>query len=574
MPIRRMALLRDETTPAIGPTRGWRLVLIRLNDLRSRVALLCVVLIAILVIGLQTLIGRRAADHLAVEIGTGLAEVAQLAADRFDREMLSRSHEIRLAARGMARVDRRDEARIAVMVSGMQSSFNTILWLAYIDTDGRIVAASGRGRQAGERLNDEDIRRMRAAGSRPVVFDTGRRLSMPGNPPGPHMVTVAAPALTPDGRMRGALVGHIGWRWAEDVQRDYGRALRRDRPLDIVVANGDRRVIIGPDALIGQAVPAASVEPATIARNGWVATSWPDRPDRQLTGYAALVGRADMGELGWTVHVRLPAGVAMAPVQDLRRMVMIWGLGGGLLVAIAGWLVAGWIARPLRRIAQAADRIRSGEDAVDIPNVRGATEVELLSYSLRALIDRLTHSRNALDAAVSAAARDALTGLPNRRFFDDVLDLLCARLRDEGNVLGCVFIDLDGFKAVNDTLGHAMGDRVLSATAARLREAVRDTDVPIRLGGDEFVVLLTLDSGDPAGQAARTAERLIALLSMPVPLEDGVLARIGASAGVGLWPLDDRDPRVVLGHADAALYQAKRAGRGRVRVHGGVASAP
>lgn len=541
---------------------------IRLNDLRSRVALLCVVLIAILVIGLQTLIGRRAADHLAAEIGTGLAEVAQLVADRFDREMLSRSNEIRLAARGLARLDRRDEARIAVTVSGMQSSFNTMVWLAYVDTGGRVVAASGRGPQAGERLDDTEFGWLQTAQTRPMVIDTGRRLSMPGSPEGLRLVAVAAPALTPGGRLRGMLIGHIGWRWAADVQRDYGRGLRRNRPSEIVVADGDRRVIIGPDALIGQAVPAASAAPATIARNGWVTTGWPDRDDRQLTGYAAVVGRGDMGALGWTVHVRLPAGVAMAPVQDLRRTVMIWGLGGGLLVAIAGWLVAGWIAQPLRRIAHAADRIRSGEDAVEIPNVRGATEVELLSYSLRALIDRLTRSRNALDAAVSAAARDALTGLPNRRFFDDVLDLLCARLRDEGNVLGCVFIDLDGFKAVNDSLGHAMGDRVLIATAARLREAVRDTDVPIRLGGDEFVVLLTLDSDDPAGQAAATAERLIALLSMPVPLADGVMAHIGASAGVGLWPLDDRDPRVVLGHADAALYQAKRAGRGRVRVHG------
>ena len=169
----------------IGASRRRRILPVRLNDLRSRVALLCVVLIAILVIGLQTLIGRRAADHLAAEIGTGLAEMAQLAADRFDREMLSRSHEIRLAARDLARSSQRDEARIAVMVSGMESSFNTLLWLAYVDTDGRIVAASGRGRQAGEWLSDDDIRRLRAAESRPVVFDAGRRLSVPGSPGGP-----------------------------------------------------------------------------------------------------------------------------------------------------------------------------------------------------------------------------------------------------------------------------------------------------------------------------------------------------------------------------------------------------
>ncbi|MEN2991780.1 hypothetical protein WG926_25945 [Tistrella sp. BH-R2-4] len=116
-----------------------------MNDIRSRVALLCVVHLAILVIGLQTLIGRRAADHPAAEIRTGLAEVAQLAADRFDREMLSRSHEIRLAAGGPGRLDPRDHARIAAMIASVQSSFGIILWLGIWARTGRWWPRAARG---------------------------------------------------------------------------------------------------------------------------------------------------------------------------------------------------------------------------------------------------------------------------------------------------------------------------------------------------------------------------------------------------------------------------------------------
>lgn len=537
-------------------------------------ALLAVVLIAVLVIGLQTLIGRRAADQMAAEIGAGLAEVAQQVADRFDREIWSRSNEIRLAARNLARIDlarigRGDEARMAGIVGGLQSTFPSVVWVGYVGADGRCLAASGRGPQIGDAFPDRDLL---AAADRPLVMDTHRRTAGEDGSPGPHLLAVAAPAVAPDGRQRGTLVAWLGWDWGRDIQRDLGRALRRDRPLEILVADAAGQVIIGPEAAIGQPVPRGSAMPAATGRNGWVVADWPDLPDaRQLTGHAAVIGRGDLGVVGWTVHVRLPEHVALAPVDALRRTVLIWGLGGGLIMALAGWVAAGWIARPLRRIAQAADRIRSGDEGVEIPEVGGATEVELLSQSLRALIDRLTHSRSELDQALSVAGRDALTGLPNRRFFDEVLDLLTDRIAAHDGTLGVIFMDLDGFKAVNDVYGHAAGDHLLVTVAGRLAHAVRERDVAIRLGGDEFVVLLDLESEDPALQARSTAERLIALIRVPVPLGDGAALTVGGSAGVSLWPADHADPRQVLDLADAALYAVKRAGRGHVRMHGEMA---
>ncbi|AFK52597.1 GGDEF domain-containing protein [Tistrella mobilis] len=107
--------------------------------------------------------------------------------------------------------------------------------------------------------------------------------------------------------------------------------------------------------------------------------------------------------------------------------------------------------------------------------------------------------------------------------------------------------------------------------AGRLAHAVRERDVAIRLGGDEFVVLLDLEGEDPAGQARRTAERLIALVGLPVPLGEGAAVTVGGSAGVALWPADHADPREVLELADAALYAVKRGGRGHVRLHDGAA---
>jgi diguanylate cyclase (GGDEF)-like protein len=167
------------------------------------------------------------------------------------------------------------------------------------------------------------------------------------------------------------------------------------------------------------------------------------------------------------------------------------------------------------------------------------------------------------DQLAHQATHDDLTGLANRASLVAELDRAAARSERSGQGFGLLFIDLDRFKAVNDTLGHRVGDIVLQRVAERLLHATRDTDLVARNGGDEFVVLAE-DAGDVT-VVARLAERIQDALSVPVPFEDDV---IPVSASIGVAWLEPGDPHTLdqLRDADVAMYHAKSAGPGQIRV--------
>lgn len=174
---------------------------------------------------------------------------------------------------------------------------------------------------------------------------------------------------------------------------------------------------------------------------------------------------------------------------------------------------------------------------------------------LRALNRRLQGDKRAAEVR---ALTDALTGLGNRRALDLALETV------EGTAFALAALDLDGFKAVNDALGHAAGDHVLMATARRLEEECRRDDVIVRLGGDEFILLMP--GMEREGAVAERLARILQRLADPIPWA-GATCRIGASAGVvlaGMVP----NPRAerLIACADEALYAAKRAGKGQAVV--------
>jgi diguanylate cyclase (GGDEF)-like protein len=170
--------------------------------------------------------------------------------------------------------------------------------------------------------------------------------------------------------------------------------------------------------------------------------------------------------------------------------------------------------------------------------------------------------RGARARALEQALTDPLTGLRNRRGLDRTLQRLAAA----GTPFGLVHVDLDHFKRINDTLGHAAGDRVLTEVAARLRRAVRDDDSVARLGGDEFVVLLPGLRDRSAVEAV--AQRLLADLARPLEPPLPGAPGISASLGVVLWSgVGPIEAEALLSAADRALYASKGAGRGRVTFH-------
>jgi diguanylate cyclase (GGDEF)-like protein/PAS domain S-box-containing protein len=157
------------------------------------------------------------------------------------------------------------------------------------------------------------------------------------------------------------------------------------------------------------------------------------------------------------------------------------------------------------------------------------------------------------------AYHDALTQLPNRMHLRDRMQQALAHARRSGHGLTVVFLDLDHFKAVNDRLGHAIGDKLLQEVARRLRECVREDDTVARVGGDEFVLLLA-DVRDTEG-AAHIARKLIARIEQPMQL-DGHELTVTTSLGIALYPYDGKDAESLLKNADSALYRAKELGRG------------
>jgi diguanylate cyclase len=162
-------------------------------------------------------------------------------------------------------------------------------------------------------------------------------------------------------------------------------------------------------------------------------------------------------------------------------------------------------------------------------------------------------------AAEARASTDALTGLPNRRYFDEFCALLARRRRSE-DAVGVLMIDIDKFKVLNDTYGHATGDEVLRAVAGAIVAAVREDDVPARFGGEEFVVLLRnpgMEIAFEVGERVRASVAQLDLARLGVP-------GVSVSVGVAVSHRADEPIEELIGLADQALYRAKRAGRDRV----------
>ena len=194
-------------------------------------------------------------------------------------------------------------------------------------------------------------------------------------------------------------------------------------------------------------------------------------------------------------------------------------------------------------------------------------------YLLKGRIDGFTLTRclrHAIERArlqdqlARLAQLDELTGLANRKQFRPLLKKLLHQARRGKGLVGLLLLDLDGFKGVNDTFGHPIGDKLLKAVAQRLLDCVRESDFVVRLGGDEFAVIAT--GNDSADGVASLAKRIIGRLSQSFSIDGNEIA-IGTSIGITTFPGDQSDADGLLHHADVALYRAKGHGRGRYSIY-------
>lgn len=208
---------------------------------------------------------------------------------------------------------------------------------------------------------------------------------------------------------------------------------------------------------------------------------------------------------------------------------------------------------------------------VEMDLVRDGRRLATVLGAAAPLFDETGQPRGAIGTAIDISERkraeedvrrlaynDALTGLPNRLLFRDHLDLAVAHAQRSAGGLAVLFLDVDRFKVINDSLGHSVGDRLIRGVGERLRGAVRHEDTVARLGGDEFTLLLP-DVAEPVA-AARVAEKVLAALRLPFTL-DGNELFVTASMGISLYPGDGGDAETLVKNADIAMYRAKDQGR-------------
>lgn len=531
----------------------------RERGLRTTVALTGAALVLGVSVVLAGLTGLRSRERIESEIGRSLAEAAHNMTDRLDRSMWSRASEVGMLGKLGITPAMDDPARLRWLLDQFQEFFPTISWMGVTDRTGKVLAAT-RGLLDGVDISQRPVFRNGLKGQFVGdVHDAVMLAYLLPNPTGEAMkfVDISTPVRNDRGEVVGVLATHLSWEWTREIRRSLLDTMRGRESLELIVVAADRTVLLGPTEMLGTSLDIEAVRRAQRNESGWVVEQWPDG-QRYLTGYAFGNGHLNYPGLGWSVVARQPLKVAYAPATAQMIETALAGGAMVLLFSALGWLAAGRVTRPLRRIAQAAERIRNGERGAEMPVLAGTAEITSLSATLRDLVDGLTHRDAALVRLEDIAYQDRLTALPNRRYFEQYVE---AATSGNGSA-AFLYMDLDGFKPVNDRLGHDAGDVVLCQVGGRLAACFRGDDVVARLGGDEFAAVLPLRAGAEPPDLDGLARRIIEAVNEPVTTH-GETVRVGCSIGIALWPGDSADVAETLRRADQALYQAKRAGRNR-----------
>lgn len=390
-------------------------------------------------------------------------------------------------------------------------------------------------------------------------------------------VRVATPVLDVDGRVLGLVVINLDLNGLFDRLRStlpstyqvylsnhWGDYLIHPDPAEAFGFDAGRRVLI-QDAF----KPVAGLIKGVGGSVVTIAAPLQQRSDGLVAAFVRLPYGVQTGDKRFVIlGLSQSMGHVIQEIDSLGwKTMQIMALVGFLSVMLAIW-VARRVTRPLKLMTHAMASF-SKDQTVSHLNFERQDEVGVLAASLNVMqstlvanLQELTESREAIK---HLAQHDGLTGLPNRALFDDRLQQAVAQALRDHSLLAMMFVDLDGFKPINDTYGHQVGDSLLKAVAQRMQVCVRKADTVGRVGGDEFVVLLPWVQS--VQDALVVAEKICHSLNQAVVIDGHVLV-ISASVGVATFPDHANDPFALVRQADAAMYVAKNSGGNQVRLAG------
>ena len=539
-----------------------RVVMGMFRSLRIRVIATCVVVV-LLAQGITGLvISRQASDEVEQRVGGVLVEQCRFLISSLDKSMWNWANQVDILSNAITITGSTSPKVAADMLRTLRDTVPAFSWIGLTNAEGTVLAAT------------DDLLLGQSIAKRPVyheglkgnyvgdVHDAVLLANLLPNPTGEHMkfVDVSSPVRDKDGNTIGVLAAHLSWVWARDVEKNMLQKASTGRGVEIFVVAADGTVLLGDAAFLGKPLVLPLLKDVKNRPSGWGVQIWPDGRE-YLTGVVYGTGYGDYPGLGWTAVARQPLDMAYAPVTDMMMRIVVAGVALSVLFVLVGWVVAEKVIAPLKDLTNAANDLSRGVPT-EFLRRHPIREVEVLSNSIAMLVENLTRSEHDRDRIHHAAVKDHLTGLLNRMGLAAYIESTLPRIAKNGSGLEVLYMDLDGFKQVNDTLGHQAGDVVLVTAAERLAACLRKGDVLVRLGGDEFLALMECKD-DSAYNVALMGQRITKCVSDPMRVE-GREVSVGVSIGHATWREGDLTLEETLARADGALYAAKKAGKNQM----------
>lgn len=500
-----------------------------------------------LLITIVTLIaGWQSSQNLREVSGKSLTVTAESMGDQLDQHMWARFGEVEILSqlepfRNPTNIDRTRE-----LINQFKAIFPMFSWIGLTDSKGTVLASTD-GILEGASIAERPV--YLEAQDGPFIGDVHEAILLAEllpNPTGEVMQFVDISLPLNEQAPSPVLATHLSWEWAAGVEQQVMEPLEADKGIELfVVSARDQIILLGPEHWVGKAMPDAVQR---ITSSEWQEIDW-GREGNYVTASVDTDGYLDYEGLGWTVVARQPTSIAYQSANELVNILILSGIFLAVLAGIIGRFFASRLSRPIQELSRAADQL-SLDGRNTIPVQSGIAEFESLSFSLNNMIERLRDTSRRLGKMEQMAVRDFLTGLPNRRALDRI---------ENADFDYVFYMDLDGFKQVNDILGHHAGDELLIQLAERANQFIRDEEKFARAGGDEFIYLV---KGSRDDSEARV-RKLMDIISEPYIIE-GTQAVVGVSAG-GCRLEQGQSFESALMNADTMLYEVKQNGKHDVR---------
>lgn len=543
------------------------------TSLRSHLTLWFAGLSLLTLLSVGFYVGHIATGQVRQASGNALLGAARSTAALLAMQLRERQLEVSLLSKApLMRLGNLDAPDILTLMELRSQSRAEYAWMGVADTQGRVHQAVN-----GLLVNQSVQQRpwFQAGMRGEYTGDPHEAVLlaklMPGSPSGEPLrfIDFAAPIRNAQGETIGVLGAHAHWSWVTHIVESATQQKDAVPDLQALIIDGDGKVLY-PEALAGQQIPPTHLN----SPSGWTSGNG------YVTASVAVPSPSN-AQLSWYIVLRQPLDIALQPARELLYKLLILGVLAALVFGLVAYYLASTLSRPIERLAKSAKQVQDQQPGAVFPQEHAVLEIAQLGRSLAGMTQSLLSKERELQEAnasleatvaqrtadltqanaelLKLATHDALTGVYNRRRFDEKLAENSLLFQRTGRTFALLLIDADYFKRINDTYGHAIGDEVLAHLASVIEKTTRATDFVARYGGEEFAVLLPeVDEPDSPEVVAEKIRAAVAAAVFPT------VGQMTVSIGIGVAEPADRDSLALLKRADLRLYEAKAAGRNKV----------